>query len=154
VIAVAPAVANNEDVAGWHGAKWGMTPGQLERVVDNTEPADLSKVCGTKCGEGAALQRENYALNDQHFTVRFWFSKDELRLHAISMYAEGLKNDDGAAFASVKQFYTNLYGTPGSVMLKHGYFVMSWSLTPTIVTLYSNGANELSVVYEEDVEKR
>jgi hypothetical protein len=49
--------AGSEDVSGWQGAKWGMTPDQVQKVLNYpTLVADLASVCGEKCDEGAALQ--------------------------------------------------------------------------------------------------
>ena len=68
--------AGAEDVSGWHDAKWGMTPDEVQRALSYpTSVADLASVCGEKCAEGAALQLDDYDLSGQHFMVRFWFTK-------------------------------------------------------------------------------
>ena len=146
-----PAFANNEDIVGWQDAKWGMTPEEVQKVLKYpTSRSDLSKVCGERCGEGAALELEDYVLDSQHFMVRFWFTKADEHLHIVSMYLKKADHEiNSQTFGKIKQFYENLYGSPGSVTLKGGFFVVSWIFPATIVTLYSNTRNETSVVYEE-----
>ena len=148
---VIPALADNEDLVGWQDAKWGMTPEEVqERLKYPTRRADLSKVCGEKCEEGAALELEDYVLDGQHFMVRFWFKQPNEHLHIVSMYEKAADHEiDSAAFGKLKQFYQDLYGSPRSVTLKGGHFIVSWTLPATMITLYSNTTSETSVVYEE-----
>jgi hypothetical protein len=140
-----------EDIGGWQEAKWGMTPDEVQRVLSYpTSPANLAKVCGEKCNEGAALELDDYELNGQHFIVRLWFAKSDMRLQAVSMYAKQLDNENGnAAFTKMKSFLETSYGTPGSAALKHGDFVISWTKASTTVTLYSNATNNMTIVYEQ-----
>ena len=140
-----------EDVGGWQEAKWGMTPDEVQKVLSHpTSVADLAKVCGKECEEGAALELDDYKLDDQHFIVRFWFTKSDLRLQAVSLYAKQLDDRNGdAAFSKMKNFLETSYGTPKSVALKHGEFVISWTQPSTTITLYSNATNYITIVYEQ-----
>jgi hypothetical protein len=148
-----PAAA--EDVSGWQDAKWGMTPDEVQKVLSYpASVADLAKVCGENCKEGAALELDDYELNGQHFLVRFWFSKPEARLRTVSMYAKQLdKENDNAGFAKMKDYLGSLYGSPQSTELKHGYFNVTWLLSSTKIMLYSNATTETTVVYEERTKK-
>ena len=146
------ALADSEDISGWNEAKWGMTPDQVQGALKYPAlVADLAKVCGKKCDEGAALELENYDLNGEHFAVRLWFAATDMHLHLVSMYA---KQPDDKAFANIKESLEHSYGSPQSVTLKHGYFIVSWVRPSTIITLYSNAANELTIVYGENTEKQ
>jgi hypothetical protein len=81
------ALAGNTDVNGWQDAKWGMTPAEVQKAVGLPMSfADLAKVCDKTCDEGAALELDDYNLNNQHFVVRLWFNKPDTRLHTVSMY--------------------------------------------------------------------
>jgi hypothetical protein len=143
--------ANSEDVSGWNEAKWGMTPDQVQKALKYPMlEADLASVCGEKCDEGAALQLDNYSLNDQHFMVRFWFTKPDRRLHTVSMYAKPDDNGkDNQAFGKMKDYLQMVYGMPGSVSLNQGNFLVTWSLPLTKITLYSNAENRITVIYDE-----
>jgi hypothetical protein len=143
-----------EDVGGWQEAKWGMTPDEVQKVLSHpTSVADLAKVCPKECEEGAALQLDDYELSDQHFIVRLWFTKSDLRLQAVSMYAKQLDDTNGnAAFSKMKNFLETSYGTPKSVALKRGEFVISWTQPSTTITFYSNGTNNMTIVYEQKSE--
>jgi hypothetical protein len=147
--------AGGQDIDGWHEAKWGMTPDQVQRVLSYpTSVADLAKVCHNPCDDGAALELDDYDLNGQHFEVRFWFTKPDLRLQAISMYAKKLNDANGhEAFTKMKDFLETSYGKPGSIALKHEDFVISWTLPSTTITLYSNATNNMTIVYEEKGDK-
>jgi hypothetical protein len=147
--------AAGEDIGGWQDAKWGMTPDAVQRVLSYpTSPADLAKVCGEKCNEGAVLELNEYELNGQHFIVRFWFTKPDLRLDAVSMYAKQLDDANGnETFTKIKNFLETSYGKPGSVALKRGEFVISWTLPSTTITLYSNSTNYVTIVYGERSDK-
>ena len=149
-LAFAPPAAG-EDIGGWQEAKWGMTPDQVQKVLSYpTSVADLAKVCRGPCNEGSALELDDYELNGQHFIVRFWFAKTDMRLQAVSMYAKQLDDANGnEAFTKIKSVLQTLYGTPGSIALKRGDFVISWTLPSTTVTLYSNATNNVTIVYEE-----
>jgi hypothetical protein len=153
-LAFAP-LAAGEDIGGWQEAKWGMTPNEVQKVLSYpTSVADLAKVCGEKCDEGAALELDDYQLDSQHFVVRFWFTKDDMRLQAVSMYAKQLDDTNGnEAFTKIKMFLETSYGTPGSIALKRGDFVISWKLPSTAITLYSNATNNVTIVYEERSDK-
>ena len=156
LLALAFAVpAEAEDINGWLDAKWGMTPDEVQKVLSYpTSVADLAKVCGENCDEGAALEVGDYALNGQHFTVRLWFTKPDMRLNVVSMYATQLENsNDNTAFTKMKNFLENVYGSPRSMGLKRGYFVITWELPSTTITLHSNSTNEMTVVYEERTDK-
>jgi hypothetical protein len=146
-----PALANNEDIVGWQDAKWGMTPEEVQKVFKYpTRRSDLSKVCGEKCEEGAALELEDYVLDGQHFMVRFWFAKADEHLHIVSMYAKKADHEiDSVTYGKIKQSYQSLYGSPRSVTLKDGYFIVSWVLPATMITLYSNTTSETTIVYQE-----
>jgi hypothetical protein len=148
--AAIPALADNQEIAGWRDAKWGMSPEAVQSVLKYpTRNADLSKVCGDKCGEGAALELDNYELNGHNFLVRFWFTKNDVHLHTISMYARE-QNPDAThdLFGSMKDYYQKEYGAPQAITLKSGYFIISWALPVTRITLYSNTTNEMTVVYQ------
>ena len=149
-LAFAPPAAG-EDIDGWQEAKWGMTPNEVQKALSYpTSVADLAKVCGEKCDEGGALELDDYQLDNQHFIVRFWFTKGDLHLQAVSMYAKQLDDINGnQGFTRIKRFLQTLYGTPGSIVLKRGDFVISWTLPSTTVTLYSNATNNVTIVYEE-----
>ena len=70
------ALAGNNDVNGWQDTKWGMTPDEAQKAVGRPMSfADLAKVCDKACDEGAALELDDYNLNNQHFVVRLWFDK-------------------------------------------------------------------------------
>ena len=136
---------------GWQDAKWGMTPDEVQKVLSYpTSVADLSKVCHEPCNEGAALELEDYDLNGQHFIVRFWFTKPDLRLQAVSMYAKHLDDANGnEAFPKMKNFLETSYGKPATISMKGGDFVISWTLLSTTITLYSNTTNRMTLLYEE-----
>ena len=147
-----PAVG--EDIAGWQEAKWGMTPSDVQKVLSYpTSVADLAKVCRVPCNEGEALELDDYELNGQHFIVRLWFAKPDLRLRAVSMYAKQLDDANGnEAFTKMKSFLEASYGTPKSIALKLGDFVISWTQPSTTITLYS-ATNNLTIVYEQRSDK-
>jgi hypothetical protein len=147
--------AGSEDIGGWQAAKWGMTPEEVHNALSSpTIVVDLAKVCGEKCEEGAALELADYDFNDEHFMVRFWFTKPDQRLHTVSMYATQLGNVNGnEAFTKMKRFFETSYGSPRSTELKRGYFIIIWDLPSTMITLYSNTTNEMIVVYEERTKK-
>ena len=149
------ALAAGEDIGGWQEAKWGMTPNEVQKVLSYpTSVGDLAKVCGEKCDEGAALELDDYQLDSQHFVVRFWFTKRDLHLQAVSMYAKQLDATNGnEAFTKIKSFLETSYATPGSIALKRGDFVISWTLPSTTITLYSNATNNVTIVYEERSDK-
>ncbi len=148
-LAYAP-TAYGEDVSGWQGAKWGMTPDEVQRTLSYpTFAADLAKVCGPKCVEGAALELDDYDLNGQHFVVRFWFTRHDKRLHAVSMYAKPENGKDNITFANMKEFLETLYGLPQATQLKRGYFIFTWDLPSTKIILNANSTTKMTVVYEE-----
>jgi len=139
-----------EDLSGWHEAKWGMTPDQVQGVLSYpTFEADLTKLCSKECNEGAALELDDYELNGLHFTVRFWFSKPNKRLQAVSLFAKQLNETDNSAFSEMKHYLETAYGAPKSVTLKHGFFEITWKLASTLVTLLSNTTNHMTILYEE-----
>jgi hypothetical protein len=154
ILAFAPPAAG-EDIGGWQEAKWGMTPNEVQKVLSySTSVADLAKVCGEKCDEGAALELDDYQLDSQHFVVRLWFAKSDMHLQAVSMYAKQLDDTNGnEAFTKTKRFLETSYGTPGSIALKRGDFVITWTAPSTTITLYSNATNNLTIVYEERTDK-
>jgi hypothetical protein len=147
--------AGSEDVSGWQDAKWGMTPDQVQKVLNYpTFIADLAVVCGEKCDEGAALQLDDYDLSGQHFMVRFWFTKPDMRLHTISMYAKPRSDSsDNGGFTEIKDYLQTVYGSPQSVGLDRGRFIVTWALPSTTVTLNSNATNQTTIVYEEKTGK-
>ena len=64
-----------------------------------------------------------------------------MRLQAVSMYAKQLDDTNGnEAFTKMKNFLETSYGTPGSIALKRGDFVISWTLA----------VNYHHVVFERD----
>jgi hypothetical protein len=148
--------ASGEDIGGWQEARWGMTPSEVQKVLSYpTSVADLAKVCAEKCDEGAALELDDYQLDDQHFLVRFWFTKPDTHLRTVSMYAKQLDDANGKeAFTKIKNFLETSYGTPRSTVLKHGDFVISWNLPSTTITLYSNATNFVTIVYEVRSDKK
>jgi hypothetical protein len=150
-VATIPAFADNQEIAGWQDAKWGMTPEALQSVLKYpTRKADLSKVCGDKCDEGAALELDDYLFNGQRFMVRFWFAKSDVHLHTISMYAKQQNRDShGDLFGTMKYYFQNAYGSPQDITLKNGHFIVAWVLPQTAITLYSNTTNETTVIYKE-----
>ena len=155
ILASAP-TATGADTGGWQEAKWGMTPAEVQKILSYpTRIADLAKVCGTDCNEGAALELDDYQLDGQHFVVRLWFTKPDIRLQAVSLYAKQLDDANGnEAFSKIKKFLETSYGTPGSITLKRGDFVISWRLPSTTITLYSNAMNNLTIVYEQKSDKQ
>jgi hypothetical protein len=148
--------AGSADLSGWLDARWGMTPDQVQKVLNYpTSVADLASVCGAKCDEGAALQLDDYDLSDQHFMVRFWFTKPDMRLHTVSMYTKARSDDsDNGSFSKIKDFLQTVYGSPQSVGLDRGHFVATWTLPSTTITLYSNATDQVAVVYEEKPVKK
>ena len=151
---VALAIASpsyGEDVSGWQEARWGMTLDEVQKALSHpTSVPDLGKVCGEKCDEGAALELADYDFNGQRFMVRLWFTKSDVRLHTVSMYST--KFDDNA-FTKMKTFFENLYGPAKSTGLKRGYFTVIWESPTTLITLFSNTTDEMTVVYEEKTKK-
>jgi hypothetical protein len=147
--------ATSEDIGDWQQAKWGMTPDEVQKVLSYpTSVADLAKVCRGPCNDGEVLELDDYELNGQHFIVRLWFAKPDLRLRAVSMYAKQLDDADGnEAFTKMKSFLEASYGTPKSIALKLGDFVISWTQPSTTITLYS-ATNNLTIVYEERSDKK
>ena len=143
-----------EDINGWHEAKWGMTPEEVQQALSYpTFEADLAKLCSKDCQEGAALELDDYELNGQHFTVRFWFSKPDKRLQAVSLYEKQLNDTDHQPYAKMKQFLENSYGSPQSSSLRLGYFEFTWKLPSTKITLHSNTTSEITIIYEERADK-
>lgn len=128
-----------------------MTPDEVQRVLARpASPADLAKVCGEKCEEGAALDLDDYELNGQRFIARLWFTKSDLRLQAVSLYAKQLDDTNGnAVFSKMKSFLETSYGPPKSTSMIRGDFVISWTQPTTTITLYSNATNNLRIVYEQ-----
>ena len=152
LVFVVPAQA--QDINGWQDAKWGMTPDQVQKALSYaTFEADLAKLCSNDCQEGAALELDDYELNGQHFTVRFWFSKPDKRLQAVSMYAKQLNDTDHQPYTKIKHSLENLYGPAKSSSLRLGYFEFTWTLPSTKITLHSNTTNELTIIYEERADK-
>jgi hypothetical protein len=146
--------AQAEDINGWQDAKWGMTPDEVQKALSYpTFEADLAKLCSKDCQEGAALELDDYELNGQHFTVRFWFTKPDKRLQAVSMYAKQLNDTDHQPYAKIKHFLEDLYGSAKSSSLRRGYFEFKWKLPSTTVTLYSNTTSEITIIYEERADK-
>jgi hypothetical protein len=147
--------AASEDVSGWQDARWGMTPDQVQKELKYpTMVADLASVCGEKCDEGAALQLDDYDLSGQHFMVRFWFTKPNMRLHAVSMYAKARSDgSDNGDFSKIKDYLQTAYGSPQSVGLERGKFVITWVILSTKITLYSNATDKITIVYEEKTDK-
>jgi hypothetical protein len=101
-------------IGGWQEAKWGMTPNEVQKVLSYpTSVAELAKVCGEKCDEGAALELDDYQLDSQHFVVRFWFAKSDMHsciCQAVSMYAKQLDDTNGnEAFTKTKRFLETSY---------------------------------------------
>ena len=142
--------AEEEDINGWQEAKWGMTPDEVQKAVSYpTFEVDLAKLCSKNCEEGAALELDDYELSGQHFTVRFWFTKSDKRLQAVSMYAKQLDDDDHQAYPKIKHFLENLYGSAQSSSLRVGYFEFTWKLPSTTITLHSNTTNVITIIYEE-----
>ena len=146
--------AQAEDINGWQDAKWGMTPDQVQKALSYpTFEADLAKLCSKDCQEGAALELDDYESNGLHFTVRFWFSKPDKRLQAVSMYAKQLNDTDHQPYAEIKHFLENLYGSAQSYSLRRGYFEFTWKLPSTTITLHSNTTSEITIIYEERADK-
>ena len=144
------ALAGNNDVNGWQDTKWGMTPDEVQKAVGRPMSfADLAKVCDKTCDEGAVLELDDYNLNNQHFVVRLWFSKPDTRLHTVSMYEKKSDEDVGSqSFPKIKTFLESIYGAPRSVSLKRGYFTVVWEIPSTKISLYSNAADQTTIVYE------
>jgi hypothetical protein len=146
--------AAGEDIDGWHEAKWGMTPDQVQKVLSYpTFEADLAKLCGKECNEGAALELDDYESNGLHFTVRFWFSKPDKRLDAVSLFAKQLSDKDNPAFSEMKHYLETAYGSPKSFALRQGYFEITWQLPSTVITLHSNTTDQLTIIYEKRSDK-
>ena len=86
--------------------------------------------------------------------VRFWFTKTEKRLHAVSMYEKlGSDASDNGGFTKLKDYLQTVYGSPQSVGLDHGRFVFTWLLPSAIVMLNSNATNQTTIIYEEKTGK-
>jgi hypothetical protein len=153
-LAVVTAAAG-EDIGGWDEAKWGMTPDQVKKVLNYpVSAADLSKVCREPCNEAEALELDDYDLNGQHFTIRFWFGKPDSRLEGVSLHAKQLDQTDGKeALTKIKNFLETSYGAPGYVGMDRGHFVFFWTLPSTKITLYSDTTNEMTILYEQRREK-
>ena len=153
-LAVVAAVAG-EDTGGWHEAKWGMTPDQVQKVLSSpTSAADLAKVCREPCNEAEALELDDYDLNGQHFTVRFWFGKPDSRLEGVSMHAKQVDHTDGKdVLMKIKSLLETSYGAPGASGMDRGHFVFLWTLPSTNITLYSDAANDITILYERRREK-
>ena len=146
--------AAGEDISGWQEAKWGMTPDQVQKVLRYpTVEADLAKLCSKECDEGAALELEDYEFNGLHFIVRFWFSKPDKRLQAVSLFAKQLNSSDNHAFTEMKSYLETTYGSPNTFALQHGYFDIRWKLPSTMITLISNTTSELRIIYQERSDK-
>ena len=154
MLAYAALAASNE-INGWQDVKWGMTPGEVQQAMgQQMSVADLAKVCSKTCNEGAVLELDDYDLNDQHFVVRLWFTKSDTRLHTVSMYAKKLDEGIGnESFSKMKNFLEGTYGAPRSVTLKHGYFTVTWELSSTIINLYSNTTDQMTIVYKQLADK-
>ena len=153
-LAVVAAVAG-EDTGGWHEAKWGMTPDQVKKVLSYpVSTADLAKVCREPCNEAEALELDDYDLNGQHFTVRFWFGKPDSRLEGVSMHAKQVDHTDGKdVLMKIKSLLETSYGAPGASGMDRGHFVFLWTLPSTKITLYSDARNDTTVLYEQRREK-
>ena len=147
--------AAGEDIGGWQEANWGMTPGEVQKVLSYpTSVADLAKVCRGPCNEGAALEIDDYDLNGQHFTVRFWFGKPDSRLEGVSMHAKQFDHTNGEeALMKIKNILETSYGAPGSIAMDRGHFVFLWTLPSTNITLYSDATNDMTILYEQRREK-
>ena len=146
--------AKAEDINGWQEAKWGMTPDQVQKALSYpTFEVDLAKLCSKDCQEGAALELDDYELNAQHFAVRFWFSKPDKRLQAVSMYAKQLNDTDIQVFTKMKSCLEDLYGSAQTSSLRLGDFEFTWKLPSTKVTLHSNTTSQLTIIYEERADK-
>jgi len=154
ILAFAVPVAG-QDSGGWEEAKWGMTPDQVQKVLNYpTSVADLTKVCRGPCNEGTALELNDYELNGQHFMVRFWFANPDMRLQAVSMYAKQLNKDNGSEeFTKTRNSLETAYGSPKSVSLKHGDFIVAWVLDSTTIMLYSNMTDQMTIIYEARTDK-
>jgi hypothetical protein len=154
------ALAGNNDVDGWQAAKWGMTPDEVQKAVGQPMSfADLAKICDKTCDEGAALELDDYSLNNQHFVVRLWFNKLDTRLHTVSMYAKKPdENVDKNDFSKMKAFLEDAYGAPRPVSLRRGYFTVVWETPSTRISLYSNATDQTTIVYDrrtdEETEKK
>jgi hypothetical protein len=100
-----------------------MTPDQVQKVLNYpVSAADLAKVCREPCNEAEALELDDYDLNGQHFTVRFWFGKSDSRLEGVSMNAKQLDQTDGKeALMKIKNFLVTSCGAPGSVGMDRGH---------------------------------
>jgi len=153
-LAVAAAVAG-EDTGGWHEAKWGMTPDQVQKILSYpTSAADLTKVCREPCNEAEALELDDYDLNGQHFTVRFWFGKPDSALEGVSMHAKQLDHTNGKeALMKIRNFLETSYGAPGSITMDRGNFVFFVALPSTNITLYSDATDDMTILYEQRREK-
>ena len=154
-LAVAAAIAGEDIGGGWQEAKWGMTPDQVQKILSyRASAADLAKVCREPCNEAEALELDDYDLNGQHFTVRFWFGKPDRRLEGVSMHAKQLDHTNGKeALMKIKNFLETSYGASGSITMDRGHFVFLWTLPSTNITLYSDAANGITILYERRREK-
>ena len=105
-----------------------MTPDQVQKVLSYpTFEADLAKLCSKECNEGAALELDDYELNGLHFTVRFWFSKPDKRLQAVSLFAKQLNGNDNHAFTEMKHFLETVYGSPKSFNYSMDILIIRWN---------------------------
>jgi len=147
--------AAGEDIGGWQEAKWGMTPDQVQKVLSHpASAADLATVCRAPCNEAEALEVDDYDLNGQHFTVRFWFGKPDSCLEGVSMHAKQLDPTNASeALMKIRNFLETSYGAPGSIAMDRGHFVFLWTLPSTNITLYSDATNDVTILYEQRREK-
>jgi hypothetical protein len=53
----------------------------------------------------------------------------------------------------IKNFLETSYGASGSITMDRGHFVFLWTLPSTDITLYSDAANDITILYERRREK-
>jgi hypothetical protein len=70
------------------------------------------------------------------------------------MHAKQLDHTNGKeALMKIKSFLETSYGAPRSAAMDQGHFVFLWTPPSTNITLYSDAANDITVLYEQRREK-
>jgi hypothetical protein len=147
--------ANSAAMNGWQGAKWGMTPDEVQRALKYpTVPQDMTETCSEPCQDGAALDINDYDADGQHFKVRFWFTKPGLRLATISLYAKPIHTGDLAGIILYSKMYELLlktYGAPQNATQQGNELSTIWVLPLTSIELHSNTLDYMTVLYQSRV---
>jgi hypothetical protein len=142
-VTLAGAAAEAEDIVGWQGAKWGMAPPEVAKVLKlRMVPRDLSVVCSTNCEFASAFDIEGYAVGDQHFTVRLFFSKPSERLSGVSMYAKRTPTDPPlmSAYGELEKLLIDKYGPQRETKRTRFSVSTSWYSASGSILLYADSS--------------